>query len=211
MSNLNGFDRLARFYDPLKRVIFGKSIDDAQRCFLNMLPVEGNILVLGGGSGNILVALLEMRPGCSIWYIDASSEMILRAAALVSDDFRHKVSFIHGTEEAIPQDVGFDGVITNFFLDLFPDHSLAAICQTIERRLKSGATWLISDFVDGRKWWQRVLLRLMYRFFVITCDIEARRLPNWEDHIRKAGMEANGSRFFYNGFIKSCVYRKSTL
>ncbi len=211
MTGLNGFDRLARYYDPLKRAIFGKSIDDSQRCFLSKLPARGNILILGGGSGDILAALLEIRPDCLIWYIDASSQMILRANILVPDALRHKVSFIHGTEDAIPHGIGFDGVVTNFFLDLFSDATVTLICRKVERQLKPGAIWLISDFVDGGKWWQRALLRLMYRFFIFTCGIEARRLPAWEDRIRELGVEANGSRFFCKGFIKSCVYRKPVL
>lgn len=211
MSVLNGFNRLARYYDPLKRVIFRKSIDDSQLCFLNKLPAEGNILILGGGSGDLLTALLEMRPGCSIWYIEASSEMILLATARLRGKPRHKIAFVHGTEEAIPMHVRFNGVVTNFFLDLFPDDAIAALCTKVERQLNPGGVWLISDFVNGGRWWQRVLLYLMYGFFVNACSIEARQLPAWEDQFGKSGFESKESRFFYKGFIKSCVYVKQAL
>ncbi len=211
MSALNAFNRVAHYYDFLKWIIFGTSIDDCQEYFLPALPDWGNILIVGGGSGVMLADLLAIRPSCSIWYLEASSEMIEKADARVGADARHRVVFVHGTNDELPAGIRFDGVITNFFLDLFPDDTLHEICNKIGRQLNPGGVWLVSDFVDAGRWWQRLLLRVMYRFFVIACDIDARKLPAWGDYFRASGFETEESKFFYKGFIKSSVYRKPAL
>src|SRR5690606_36541140 len=111
MSSLNAFNRVARYYDVLKRIIFGTSIDDCQVYYLTALPDEGNILIVGGGSGAMLAALLDARPACSIWYVEASSEMIRMADARIHPGARHRVAFVHGTNEELPTGVRFDCVI----------------------------------------------------------------------------------------------------
>src|SRR5690606_1821841 len=109
----------------LKRVVFGSSIDASGLCFLDALPETGNILILGGGSGTMLSPLLRMRPRISVYYVEASSQMLGRARANIVAGDAARVAFIHGTEEAIPKGVVFDGVVTQFFLDLFTNIELA--------------------------------------------------------------------------------------
>jgi hypothetical protein len=53
------------------------------------------------------------------------------------------------------------------------------------------------------------LLKTMYRFFVLTCRIGAKRLPDWQQHISMTGFGLRDSKYFYGGFIKSCIYRRN--
>lgn len=206
-DSLNHFNWIAPHYDAVSRLVFGRAIFNSQAWALNSIPGGSAVLVLGGGSGAILPLLNRMSPACRIWYVEASSEMLARARATVGDRAKDNITFIHGTEAAIP-DRQFDAIITNFLLDLYPDAEVQVICDILSPKLKTGGLWLASDFVDGGKWWHGVMLWLMYRFFILTCHIKASRLPGWERRILSAGMTEITSRMFYRGFIKSAVYSK---
>lgn len=208
IGRLNTFNRIAPVYDTLKRIVFGKAIYKSQTHFIERLPRDGNLLVIGGGSGEVLSLIQQLNPGCRIWYVEASSTMLSMAAKRIPPEGQSYITFIHGTETSLPDETRFDGMITNFFLDLFPDERLAAICRMMYSRLKPAGIWLVSDFVDGGKWWQKFLLRSMYSFFGATCRIQASALPTWEEQVRSAGMLERDSRVFYGGFIKGAVYIK---
>jgi ubiquinone/menaquinone biosynthesis C-methylase UbiE len=140
--------------------------------------------------------------------VEASSDMLSIASERISGETGDQLKFIHGNEESIPEGIVFDVIITHFLLDLFSNEKGLALCRNLYRNLQSGGLWLISDFVDGGKWWQRVMLWMMYRFFVLTCRIEATTLPPWEYQLRTAGMRERVFKLFFSGFIKSVVYRK---
>jgi tRNA (cmo5U34)-methyltransferase len=205
-GDLNRFNWLARHYNFLARLVFGKAIWKSQAHFLTFIPPGTKLLIVGGGSGEILPYLWRINPGCSIWYVEASSEMLAMASKKVKPEVRNKVNFIHGTEAAIPEGIVFDVIITHFFLDLFPNEKGLALCRNLYRQLQPRGLWLISDFVNGGKWWQRLMLWMMYRFFVVTCKIEATSLPSWESQLRLAGMREKTFKLFFRGFIKSAIY-----
>ena len=205
---LDRFNWIAPYYDRIARMVFGKAIFNSQISFAGWIPAGGRILVIGGGSGALLPHLLKSNPQCSICYVDASSQMLSLAEDRLSAEQRSGISFIHGTEQAIPEGVEFDVVITNFFLDLYPDHDAAVVSMKLFHRLRQGGVWLVSDFVDGGKWWQRFLLWTMYRFFTVTGTIAASRLPSWQHHLEAAGLLEAVSKSFYGGFITSVVYEK---
>lgn len=208
-SRLNGFDRIARIYDALKGMVFGKAIYDSQVYFVRSIQPDGDVLIIGGGSGELLPVLLESKPGCRIWFVEASAEMLGMAMKRVPASHTAHVTFIHGTEDNLPPDLEFETVITSFFLDLFPDRKVLEISQMIASRLTPEGLWLVTDFVGPANHWQKVLLWSMYRFFAITCTIEATRLPSWTDQLAMSGMEEIASKSFYGEFIKSAVYKKS--
>ena len=149
--DLDHFNWLAHYYDSLTGIVFGKALHKSQVCFLRLVPQGCNMLIIGGGSGKILTVLQEVNPSCNIWYVEASSEMLSMAAKKISGEFRSRLSFIHGTEKSIPQGIRFDVVMTNFFLDLYPDQQLLEITEKIYHSLDRKGLWLVSDFVDGGK------------------------------------------------------------
>jgi len=207
-SRLNRFNWLARHYDSIARLIFGKAIYDSQANFLSLIPPHSRVLIIGGGSGEILALLMKLYPSCKICYVEASSEMLSMAEKRMPQKVISTVTFIHGTEKAIPEGMVFDAIITNFFLDLFPEKYVLKIGKELRDKLNRGGMWLVSDFVDGGKLWQRMLLWIMYRFFVITCNIEGTSLPSWETQLRMAGMKKKEEQLFFGEFIKSIVYQK---
>ena len=209
MSSLDGFNAIAPYYDSLKRLVFGKTIFHSQVHFLRFLRKGGKILVLGGGSGEILRPLLEENPDCTIWYVEASSEMLAQARKNSGPGAHTNILFIHGTERMLTKDVIFDAVVAQFFFDLFPEVKLREVCGDLHQRLTKAGVVLVTDFVDGGKWWQHILLRAMYKFFRIASGIAVRRLPDWEEQLRLADFTEAKSQFFYGGFIKASIWRRS--
>jgi len=207
-SRLNGFDVVAGIYDGLARLVYGKSLHAAQVQFLYVIPNDAKVLVIGGGTGWLLHELLQRNTGCQVWYIEASAKMIAATQKKVGNDAR--VHFIHGTEEAIPEEVVFDVVITNFFLDLFTHATLIQVVKRLRKPLRVGGYWLAVDFVNTEKLWQRWLLAMMFIFFRFAAGIESKELANWDGVLSMYGMKEVDVRYFYKGFIRSGVYRVDT-
>lgn len=209
MSNtLDRFNWLAKHYDFLSRIVFGKTLHQSQLYFLRSIPPGCTILIMGGGTGEMLRFLLEINPTCQVWYVEASSKMIFIAGKKIPKDGLDRISFIHGIEKSLPDQIFFDVIITNFFLDLYPDAGVVNICKGLYQKLNKDALWFVSDFVDGGKWWHRFILWTMYRFFVLTCKIEGSKLPSWEKQLGSIGLAEMKFKLFYGGFIKSIVYKK---
>lgn len=199
----NDFDKLAFVYDRLAQLVFGKSVTESQQFFLSKVQDRSHVLILGGGSGQVVEKLFEVRPAVEICYIEASSKMLSLAKSRLSND--NRIQFVHGTENDIPNH-SFDAVITNFYLDLFPEASLKIVLGKIKMNLTPNASWVVTDFVDHR-WWHRIMLAIMYLFFKITSRIEADRLPNWHTAIQKIGGRKSDSKFFCHDFIETAVFQ----
>ena len=99
-TGFNGFDRLAPIYDPLARMIYGKSIVQAQTSFLSIIPPFSKVLILGGGTGWLLTELLRGHPTCEVWYIESSANML--SMTIKKNGHPGRVHFILGTEKDIP-------------------------------------------------------------------------------------------------------------
>lgn len=197
-----GFDRLAPIYTRLSQIFFGKSLERAQAHLLDVIKTNDRVLILGGGSGDLLKQLLKNKPQISVDYIDISEKMI--GLARERNQNPTTVNFIIGTEQNIPTGT-YSIIITNFYLDLFSDNTLPHVIHKIKVHTNPGTQWLVTDFVS-KKNWHKIMLWVMYRFFRITTGIEARSLPDWERHLTHTGLDQTGSSVFFNGFIKSCCY-----
>lgn len=202
---LNRFDRIAPFYDKIAGLVFGNSLIKAQECNLETITGYSNVLVLGGGTGKWLTKLLKLNSSCTVWYVEASKEMIGQAKKNL--DFTDRIIFIHGTHENMPQQK-FDVVITHFFVDMFTEPELESITQQIHNHLKSGGSWVVADFVNN-KYWHGVLLKLMYLFFNWVGALDLKVLPNWDRIIQSEYFERTRLSSFYKGFVNTVTYIRS--
>jgi len=200
-----GFDFLAPFYDDLARFVIGKDIVNAQLHFLKSFKECNHILILGGGSGWILEPLCTACPDLQIDYIELSPGMI-NAAEKNLPNHGH-VNFIQGTENDIPNR-SYDGVITNFYLDMFDERNLSKVIDKIKRSLTHSTRWVVTDFVNESAW-HKIMLWSMYRFFGIIARIEATHLPDWQYEMINSGFTLAEEKEFKNGFIKSNLYHHS--
>jgi tRNA (cmo5U34)-methyltransferase len=206
-SKADNFDGIAPWYDFLVKLVFGKSVKHAQELFLDRLPQTGHVLIVGGGTGWIVESLLKVQPLHHVTFIEASAKMLKIAQQRLRDK-SDRVTFVHGTDENIPLGVLYDGIITNFFLDLFLPKGLNVIIHRLKKHLKTDGYWIATDFV-ATQWWHRVFLRTMYLFFRFTSNIRARQLPPWHKTLTENGVKEISSAAFYGGFIVTKLYRIS--
>lgn len=205
---LNTFDRIAWIYDGLARLAFGRSIVNAQLHYLPCVKAKSTVLILGGGSGRVAEELIRSCPSARIWYIEASSKMILLTQQ--RNIPQSNITYIHGTEESIPENCFFDTIVTNFYLDLFPDTAQRKIIEKITSYLAPEGTWLVTDFEDEEKMWQRFLLKVMYSFFRTVSKIQAHALADWRKNMRNQRLTEIESTSFFGGFIAGVLYKRES-
>ena len=180
---------------------------NAQLYLLDAIPAGARLLIVGGGTGWILEEIATLHPaGLSITYIDSSEKMI--ALSERRNAGNNKVSFEAIPVESVILDGMYDVVLTPFLLDNLTEVSMRKVCQSITAHLNPGGIWLYCDFEDGGKVWHKVLLKIMYLFFRLSCGIEASELPDVRAWFSEGKYKIIGERKFYKGFAVARVYKK---
>ena len=203
------YDNIARTYDFLSRLIFGRQIIEAQVSLLKYVPAGSSVLIAGGGTGWILERLTESHPlGLYIDYIESSERMI---ALSQKRNFKNNiVNFIHLPIEDFITDKQYDIIITPFLFDNFQKEKVEFVFTKLDGLLKRNGLWLYTDLDHdkGQKHlWQRLLLKSMYFFFRIMSTVEAKELSSIEGYFTPS-YSIEFDRSFYFEFIRSVVYRK---
>lgn len=208
------FGRLARVYDLLAGLVFGRALRRAQQDALRAgLPLAGpapRVLVLGGGPGWVLTELLRQCPAAQVLYLEASAAMLARARARlrrVLPQAAGQVVFRQGSEQALGSAEQFDALVTFFVLDCFTLTALPAGVGRLQAARQPGAPWLVADFGPPQRWWQRVLLRTMYLFFRLAVGLRTQQLPPWPAALAALGLKIQQQSTHYAGFILSQVLR----
>lgn len=203
------FDRIAPYYDRLSELVYGKSLIEASGYYFHQLEGRKQILIAGGGSGEILERLDDLDMPFQIDYVDMSGEMIHRS--------RQRQPFRNITVEFICEDLSkltpahrYDAIITPFMLDCFTQNELEYVVVRIGGYLTGNGVWLFSDFVSTPQVSHRMLIRMMYVFFWVSAGLKTRKLPDYSKAFRKAGLEPRASRSFLNGMVESRVYAGAT-
>ena len=204
------YDKIATVYDLLSRIVFGKSIVNAQVSLLKCLPAgEYRLLIVGGGTGWILEELAKQRPqGLTIDYVEASAKMIElsknRGCAT------NTVNFICLPIESFESGHLYNVIITPFVLDNFDEQKLEQVFYKLDALVADGGTWLYADFVYSKETspgWQKLLLKIMYFFFRISTKIETGELVATEKLFEKSYRKKMEAGFYFN-FIKAIAYKK---
>ncbi|PRY16532.1 methyltransferase family protein [Pontibacter ummariensis] len=210
----SGFDRVAFFYDPLARLVYGNSLEQVQLALLPYLPPQGRVLVIGGGSGWILEQLLRTQKLLDILYLDAAPAMVRRAQQRYRQfrgSHQSQVSFRIGTEQALQPQEQFDAIITPFLLDLFPPRRLHRLMATLANALPPHGLWLFADFWPLKQpppTWQQFLIWGMYTFFGALSNVKASELPDYSTHFKALGFQEKQSFAFFKGMIQAKVFSR---
>ena len=210
------FDVIAPVYDKLAGVVFGDAIRIAQLSILSFIPQGATILIIGGGTGWYLEELLKKRAIEKVVYIEASQRMLKIAQQKIAP-YTHAnpnlIEFRFGTEASLQKGEKYDVIVTPFLLDLFRQprvNQLVHVCKSV---LKENGIWLFSDFdlskVGSGYWWKKLLLQVMYTFFRLCCNIEARTLPDYEQAFSINDMHCVTSSCFFHQLIISRVYARA--
>lgn len=201
------YDNSAWFYDRLSRLVYGKALVQSQVNLLKYIPENSNILIAGGGTGWILEEITKVHPtGLIITYAEVSSNMI--ALSKKRNTGSNKVIFINEPVEGLETDQSYDVVFTPFLFDNFTEQTLQQVFTHIHNRLKTGGTWLNTDFRPAGKWWHTFLLRSMIIFFRLICGIEAKKLPDIEKQFEQHRYKVIDQKSFFGEFILSTAYSK---
>lgn len=214
MKKLQGFDRIAPFYDFLAKMVFGNSLKKAQIHFLPHIPENARILILGGGSGWLLAELIKRNPSSEIVYVEASEKMLdLTKKYLAKKNLfkNSRITLLLDAEYYKKNDQKFDVVITNFFLDLFTEITLENIILSLSAMLKPDGLWLLSDF-DKKEFesssWKKLFISSMYFFFKKTAKIEGSKLYDFDRMLKDQPLLKLESKHFYSRMILSALYKK---
>lgn len=207
-SQAANFNRVARFYDALAGVVFGRAQRRAQQAALQaglpLAPAAPRVLVLGGGGGWVLTELLHQCPAAQVLYLETSGAMLARTQARLrrlAPSAVGQVEFRLGSEQALGPAEQFDVVVTFFVLDCFTLAEFPGALARLRAARRPGALWLVADFQPPRTWWQRQLLRLMYLFFRFTVGLRAQQLPPWPTALRDLGLQIRHQSSYYGDFI----------
>ncbi len=208
----SGFNRVASFYDRLAHLVFGGALEQAQLALLPYLPQQGRVLVIGGGSGWVLEQLLQTSRQLDILYLEASSAMLQLAEQRYQ---RHTaahsctVTFRLGNEQSLQPQEQFEAILTPFLLDLFPASRLQQLMARLAKALVPDGRWLFADFWPLQQpppLWQQLLLRVMYLFFGVVSQIEARQLPDYNAHFSALGFREAYTSSFFRGMVQAKVF-----
>ena len=146
MIEVANYDRIACYYDLLAGMVFGNQLVAAQNHFLPDLDDPRKILVYGGGTGHMLVPLLQRYPDACIHYLESSAAMISKAKARIASN-NINVSFTRTTEyDLVNKKDVYDVVITPFVLDVFEGKYLSKVFKQLFDTLNPGGKWLQTDF-----------------------------------------------------------------
>jgi len=207
MKRCNDFDNIAPYYDLLGRIVFGRSIFESQLQYLSRIPSGSRILILGGGTGRILPILLEKDP-VIVTYLEPSLKMLERARTISPSKI--PVNFVLGSFECLKVNEVYDVIITPFVLDIFSMSELTHCMEKLTSVLSEQGSWFFIDFQlssSFNRYWQEPLINLMYRFFRLTCNIDADRLLDFGKLFEANRLLPIESTSFFGGVIVSRIYR----
>ncbi len=192
---MNDFDGIAWCYDPVKRMVFGDKLDQAAAHFIPQILPGSKVLIVGGGTGNILQ---DFPPEVDIVYVEKSLKMMSRA----KNKMLGNIEYINEDFLNYQPAVIFDFIICPFFLDLFDPVSLSRVIHKIKSMLSPKGQLLVADFSFQRS----ILLMIMYISFRILSNISARKIPPIHTTLEDSGFELLESRKFLDGLVFSSLY-----
>jgi ubiquinone/menaquinone biosynthesis C-methylase UbiE len=200
------YNNSAWFYDRLARLVYGKSLLKAQVYLLQFIQPHSNVLIVGGGTGWILEELTALHPaGLNITYVEIAPNMM--ALSQKRDTGNNQVNFITAAIENVELPADFDIALTPFLFDNFKEETFHKVFDAINALLKQDGTWLNCDFQLNGKWWQWAMLKSMFIFFRLICNIEASKLPGIEKRFRDGGYKVIEENTFFGGFISAKIYK----
>ena len=213
----NNFDRLAPFYDQLAALAFGASARRAQTQLLPQLTSARRALVIGGGTGWFLHALLTETDVEQVLYIEKSANMLTRSRTLIAaaaPQWLPRVEFRLGTEESLTAADGpFDLIVTNFFLGQFNDASCSKLIECLAAQLSAAGRWLFVDLHTPESGWERMaaklLYKLVYNFVGVTSHVEARRPPHYQATFDRLQFHTELEQAFHHTLIRARLLRRA--
>lgn len=208
------FDRLAPWYRLMETAVAGGLLQRCRTAHLSQTQCCRHALVLGEGPGRFLQPLLRANQNLKVTCLDRSERMIQIARQHLHPTELARVTFICEDVRSWRAPVkAFDLMATHFFLDCFRADELSRFLPGLAASATDGAKWLISDFCEPAKGWQRrrarIALFCMYTFFRRVTRISADRLTPPDGLLRKSGFRLSARQVGNFGLIHSDLWERS--
>ncbi|TAK92247.1 MAG: hypothetical protein EPO07_19440 [Verrucomicrobia bacterium] len=112
-----------------------------------------------------------------------------------------------------PSALGFDLIVTHFFLDCFPEPMLSQVVASLALTAKPNARWLVADFqIPPRGFDQvraRTVLALAYTFFRRVTNLPADRLVPPDAALVRNGFQLHRRATYDCGLLRSDVWKRA--
>lgn len=210
-----GYDGLARWYRALECLAFGGGLQRARRAHLAALDRCERVLIVGEGDGRFLAALCRRNTVCRVVCVERSRKMIERARERLGSA-RARVTFVQADIRELDFAPGqFDALATHFVLDLFDEATLALLIPRLAAALGPGGVWLVADFALPAEGLRRLRaqgwLAILYAFFRLRTDLEARRLHDPGALLLAADLHCEAVAIAQAGLLHSRCWRKAPI
>ncbi len=195
------YNFIAPYYQFVSRLVYGKSLINAQLDAKQFIKKSDVVLIVGGGDGEVLKEFQKLDFQ-KLYFVDSSEKMIQLAKEKVNDD---RIQFLCLDIFNAQFDNDFDVIILPFLLDNFSQKECDIIIKKLISQLKT--ILIVVDFTENPNFWQRIVLRLMYFFFRIFSKLQVKSIPEIEKTVQKNGLiKIYQSTRFYQ-FIETKVYQ----
>lgn len=196
------YGRIARWYQPLSKAVFGNTLVDAQRLALQSLSAGSRLLIAGGGDGEVLKHLQEWNG--PIDFVEISEEMIRLAQRKPAPNTR----FIHRNIFDFQPDNPYNIILFPFLLDNFLPEDAKKLIDHLRPFLVKEGQIIIIDYTETPSSWQKILLQAMYFFFRIAVEVRVKALPPIEKIMQENGFQKTRSFSLYRRFIEVKYYTR---
>tara|TARA_B110000090_G_scaffold158143_1_gene174038 strand:- start:41 stop:673 length:633 start_codon:yes stop_codon:yes gene_type:complete len=176
---MNGYNFIAPYYLFFVKLVFGDLLFKAQTHFLTKDLDNQQILIVGGGRGELLSFCLSQYPTTRITYVESSSKMIELSEKRVSIQDQTRVDFQCKSIFEWDTSLTFDLVLLPFVLDLFSEINCLALLRKTKAILHEEGSLIVTDFSKNPAKFQKALVGLMYLLFNSVGATERSKLPEF--------------------------------
>ena len=176
---MNGYNLIAPYYLFFVKLVFGDLLFKAQTHFLTKDLDNQQILIVGGGRGELLSFCLSQYPTTRITYVESSSKMIELSEKRVSIQDQTRVDFQCKSIFEWDTSLTFDLVLLPFVLDLFSEINCLALLRKTKAILHEEGSLIVTDFSKNPAKFQKALVGFMYLLFNSVGATERSKLPEF--------------------------------
>jgi ubiquinone/menaquinone biosynthesis C-methylase UbiE len=194
------FDNTVWFYDTLARIVLGRAWRKVQLAPIAELNQARNVLIVGGGTGQILS---HLDRNVKVTYLELSQKMIGRAKLRKTSA---KVEFVQADFLQWQTESKYDCILMPFFLDCFEEEQIQEVIAKAKHLLNSQAQLIILDFQRARKW-QNILVQLMYIFFRLFVGLKGSKLLDFDSILLENGVVKKSKINFLNEWVFMASYQ----
>jgi ubiquinone/menaquinone biosynthesis C-methylase UbiE len=211
------FDRHASRYDELIETIAFQTHDayDYLAEYISGTQVEKSplrILELGIGTGQLTGHIFRANPAAAVTGIDASSRMLERAGHNL-EQYRDRLSLIHGEFPAVMPESEYDCVVSAIALSFY-NIDYAAVFRKVHRLLRPGGLFVYAvNVAHNALSVDHVMMRMLRRRVEITED-QLSWLKSIKENVKLFQVPSDWHRtaLCQGGFVDvDCIYLRHKL